>query len=187
MNPEKALKNYLSQSVRLLSVDANNIANLLGNFSDEQLKRFWIDYKRDRDYSRTEASGIPDWQTKNREKYFEIQMMTDTYSATKDKSGKYVYEISGLKKHLITVLTNDTLRKINEKIHYKNLSFIEKLPYLIGVSFFIMIPLTGLAYLINNVLFIIAYSILGFHYLLYPIVKWTIKLERKNKSESKTK
>ena len=73
MNPEKALKKYLSLSVRILSVDSDRIAMFLDDFTDEQLKRFWINYKFNRNYTRTETSGIPDWQTKNREKYFEIQ------------------------------------------------------------------------------------------------------------------
>ena len=48
-------------------------------------------------------------------------MRIDTYSATKNESGKYVYEIAGLKKHLhaLLQLTNDTINEINKKFPFK--------------------------------------------------------------------
>ena len=178
MNSENALQKYLSQSKKLLSVDSDTIAKLLDDFTDDQLKNFWIDYKCNRAYTRTESSGIPDWHTTNREKYFKTQMITDAYWPTKNESGKFVYEMTGLKKHIQAVLTNDTMGKINEKIRYNGLSFLEKLPFRISMSLVIMIPVTGLAWFINNILFIISCAICGTHYLLYLIVKEIIRRKR---------
>lgn len=137
MSIEKQINILIANSIkRNEAINENQLHAILGNMTDNELTIYWMHFIGSLSFSKTETNAIPDWQTRNNEKYFKNQFSDYIYyPSIKISKGNYVFDRNEFENHVVIKLINYISKMQNEQVKV-NESIIKRLYSKIATLFF---------------------------------------------------